>query len=242
MRLDKFLADCGIGSRSQVKNFLKKKLVQVNGELEVSPKRQINERGDLVTFAGKLLKHESFVYYLLNKPKGFISATEDNQHRTVLELLDETARQKQVFPVGRLDIDTTGLLLLTNNGPLAHAMLSPKRHVFKVYQAKVAGLMTAEDVEAFSQGIELKDLDCQPAELQILETDQTSQTSLVHIRIAEGKFHQIKRMVASRGKKVVELKRLSMGPLTLPKDLPPGHYQRLTGQDLADLSGFQVDL
>lgn len=174
MRLDKFLADCGIGSRSQVKNFLKKKLVQVNGELEVSPKRQINEQSDLVTFAGRLLKHESFVYYLLNKPKGFISATEDNQHRTVLELLDETARQKQVFPVGRLDIDTTGLLLLTNNGPLAHAMLSPKRHVFKVYQAKVAGLMTAEDVEAFSQGIELKDLDCQPAELQILETVQTS--------------------------------------------------------------------
>lgn len=242
MRLDKFLVDCGIGSRSQVKTFLKKKQVQVNGKLETSPKRQIDEVKDEIAYAGQFLQHETFVYYLLYKPKGVVSVTEDDQHRTVLDLLDETARHKQVFPLSRLDIDTTGFLLLTNNGPLAHAMLSPKKHVSKVYQAKVAGLMTTEDVTAFVQGIELKDFVCQPATLRILESDQTEQTCQVEIEIAEGKFHQVKRMVASRGKKVLELKRLSVGPLTLPDDLEEGQYRRLTERELADLSGFQVDL
>ncbi|MGT2893139.1 pseudouridine synthase [Streptococcus downei] len=242
MRLDKFLVDCAVGSRSQVKAILKKKEVQVNGQIESSPKRQIDEKKDRVTLAGQLLKHETFVYYLLNKPQGVVSATEDSQHQTVLDLLDELAHQKQVFPVGRLDIDTTGLLLLTNNGPLAHAMLSPKKHVAKVYQAKVEGLMTDEDVVAFGQGIRLKDFVCRPAQLQILESDQAQGSCLVQIEIAEGKFHQVKRMVASRGKKVLELKRISMGPLHLPHDLSEGHYRRLSAQELADLSGFHVDL
>ena len=130
IRLDKFLVDCGIGSRSQVKTFLKKKQVQVNGKLETSPKRQIDEVKDEIAYAGQFLQHETFVYYLLYKPKGVVSATEDDQHRTVLDLLDETARHKQVFPLGRLDIDTTGLLLLTNNGPLAHALCCHLKSMF----------------------------------------------------------------------------------------------------------------
>ena len=134
MRLDKFLVDCGLGSRSQVKTYLKKKQVTVNGQVETSPKTQIDEKKDQIAYQGQELTHETFVYYLLNKPKGVISATEDARHKTVLDLLDETARHKQVFPVGRLDIDTHGLLLLTNNGDLAHAMLSPRKHVDKIYQ------------------------------------------------------------------------------------------------------------
>ena len=132
MRLDKFLVDCGVGSRSQVKTFLKKKQVTVNGQVETSPKTQIDEDKDQIAYLGQELTHETFVYYLLNKPQGVISSTEDSRHKTVLDLLDETARHKQVFPVGRLDIDTHGLLLLTNNGDLAHAMLSPKKHVDKI--------------------------------------------------------------------------------------------------------------
>lgn len=156
MRLDKFLVDCGVGSRSQVKTFLKKKQVTVNGQVETSPKTQIDEDKDQIAYLGQELTHETFVYYLLNKPQGVISATEDSRHKTVLDLLDETARHKQVFPVGRLDIDTHGLLLLTNNGDLAHAMLSPKKHVDKIYQAKVAGIMDEEDILAFEKGSSLK--------------------------------------------------------------------------------------
>ena len=157
MRLDKFLVENGLGSRSQVKELLKKGLVLVNGRAEKSPKTQINETADEVVVSGQKLTYEKFVYYLLNKPKGYISATEDERHKTVLDLLDETARQKEVFPVGRLDIDTHGLLLLTNNGKLAHAMLSPKKHVEKIYRAQVVGLMNQSDVEQFARGIELKD-------------------------------------------------------------------------------------
>ena len=232
MRLDKFLVDCGVGSRSQVKTFLKKKQVTVNGQVETSPKTQIDEDKDQIAYLGQELTHETFVYYLLNKPQGVISATEDSRHKTVLDLLDETARHKQVFPVGRLDIDTHGLLLLTNNGDLAHAMLSPKRHVDKIYQAKVAGIMDEEDILAFEKGIKLKDHTCQPAKLEIVSVDRNASTSLVQITIAEGKFHQVKRMMEALGKKVTYLKRLSMGPLALPSDLPTGKYRSLTEKEL----------
>ena len=232
MRLDKFLVDCGVGSRSQVKTFLKKKQVTVNGQVETSPKTQIDEDKDQIAYLGQELTHETFVYYLLNKPQGVISATEDSRHKTVLDLLDETARHKQVFPVGRLDIDTHGLLLLTNNGDLAHAMLSPKKHVDKIYQAKVAGIMDEEDILAFEKGIKLKDHTCQPAKLEIVSVDRNASTSLVQITVAEGKFHQVKRMMEALGKKVTYLKRLSMGPLALPSDLPTGKYRSLTEKEL----------
>lgn len=242
MRLDKYLVDCGLGSRTEVKKILKNKQITVNGQLTTSPKCQVDERRDQIVFDGKILRYESFVYYLLNKPKGVISATEDNHHRTVLDLLDGTARHKEVFPVGRLDVDTHGLLLLTNNGPLAHAMLSPKKHVEKLYRARIAGIMTQEDVARFSAGMEFKDFITQPAQLEILNTDDSSKTSLVDITICEGKFHQVKRMVAACGKTVTDLQRLRMGPLMLDSDLALGAYRRLTEEELASLERFGIDL
>ena len=178
----------------------------------------------------------------MNKPKGVISATEDARHKTVLDLLDETARHKEVFPVGRLDIDTHGLLLLTNNGDLAHAMLSPKKHVDKIYQARVAGVMGEADMLAFKKGIELKDHTCQPAKLEIVSVDRNASTSLVQITIAEGKFHQVKRMVAACGKEVTDLQRLRMGPLVLPDDFEIGAWRRLTQEELDGLSVFGTPL
>lgn len=242
MRLDKFLVENGLGSRSQVKEVLKKGLVLVNGRAEKSPKTQINETADEIVVSGQKLTYEKFVYYLLNKPKGYISATEDERHKTVLDLLDETARQKEVFPVGRLDIDTHGLLLLTNNGKLAHAMLSPKKHVEKIYRAQVVGLMNQSDVERFARGIELKDFTCQPAQLKIVELDEEKETSLVEITLAEGKFHQVKRMVAACGKEVTDLQRLSMGPLQLDPELALGEWRRLTEEELKSLERFQLEL
>ena len=242
MRLDKFLAENGLGSRAQVKQFLKKGLVLVNGRAEKSPKTQIDETVDEIVVSGQRLTYEKFVYYLLNKPRGVISATEDDRHKTVLDLLDETARQKEIFPVGRLDIDTHGLLLLTNNGKLAHAMLSPKKHVEKIYRAQVAGLMNQADVERFAAGIELKDFTCQPAQLKILELDEAKETSLVEITLAEGKFHQVKRMVASCGKEVTDLQRLTMGPLQLDSALALGEWRRLTEAEILSLEIFGVEL
>ena len=242
MRLDKFLVENGLGSRSQVKEVLKKGLVMVNGRAEKSPKTQIDETEDEIVVSGQKLTYEKFVYYLLNKPKGYISATEDERHKTVLDLLDETARQKEVFPVGRLDIDTHGLLLLTNNGKLAHAMLSPKKHVDKIYRAQVAGMMNQSDVERFARGIELKDFTCQPAKLKILEVDEEKETSLVEISLAEGKFHQVKRMVVACGKEVTDLQRLTMGPLQLDPELALGEWRRLTEEEMKSLERFQVEL
>lgn len=242
MRLDKFLVESGLGSRSQVKQLLKKGQVWVNGAAVTSAKTQIDERSDQIVVDGQTLVYEKSVYYLLNKPKGVISATEDDRHKTVLDLLDDTARQKEVFPVGRLDVDTHGLLLLTNNGQLSHAMLSPKRHVAKVYQAQVAGLMDQADVKRFAQGIELKDFTCQPAQLEILERDEGAQTSLVRITLSEGKFHQVKRMVLACGKEVTDLQRLSMGPLQLDPNLDLGQWRRLTEEEMQSLEIFQVEL
>lgn len=242
MRLDKYLVDCGVGSRTEVKNLLKKKVVTVNGAVTTSPKTQVDEQADSIAVNGQLLQHETFVYYVLNKPQGVISATEDAKHRTVLDLLDDVARQKEVFPVGRLDIDTHGLLLLTNNGPLAHAMLSPKKHVDKRYEAAVEGVMDEADVARFAEGIALKDFTCQPADLEILETDEAADTSRVAITIKEGKFHQVKRMVQACGKTVTDLKRLSMGPLELDERLARGEFRRLTTEELESLAIFGVAL
>ena len=225
-----------------MKELLKKGLVLVNGRAEKSPKTQINETADQIVVSGQKLTYEKFVYYLLNKPKGYISATEDERHKTVLDLLDETARQKEVFPVGRLDIDTHGLLLLSNNGKLAHAMLSPKKHVEKIYRAQVVGLMNQSDVERFARGIELKDFTCQPAQLKIVKLDEEKETSLVEITLAEGKFHQVKRMVAACGKEVTDLQRLSMGPLQLDPELALGEWRRLTEEEMKSLERFQVEL
>ena len=211
---------------------LKAGRVTVNGKKEKSAKLQINEERDEIRFDGQVLEYEEFVYYMMNKPQGVISATEDSKHRTVLDLLDDIARTKEVFPVGRLDIDTHGLLLLTNDGQLAHALLSPKRHVDKTYLAHVEGIMTQEDVETFVKGIPLKDFTCQPAKLEIVSVDSVKNQSLVRVTIAEGKFHQVKRMVSYCGKEVVDLQRLTMGTLALDENLEQGEWRRLTKEEL----------
>ena len=207
----------------------------VNGKKEKSAKLQINEETDEICFDGQKLEYEEFVYYMMNKPQGVISATEDSKHKTVLDLLDDLARSKEVFPVGRLDIDTHGLLFLTNDGQLAHTLLSPKRHVDKTYLAQVGGIMTQEDVETFAQGIPLKDFTCQPAKLELVSVDAEKNQSLVRVTIAEGKFHQVKRMVAYCGKEVVDLQRLTMGTLTLDENLKRGEWRRLTTEELESL-------
>ena len=214
---------------------LKAGRVTVNGKKEKSAKLQINEEKDEIRFDGQVLEYEEFVYYMMNKPQGVISATEDSKHRTVLDLLDDIARTKEVFPVGRLDIDTHGLLLLTNDGQLAHALLSPKRHVDKTYLAQVEGIMSQEDVETFAKGIPLKDFTCQPAKLEIVSLDSVKNQSLVRVTIAEGKFHQVKRMVAYCGKEVVDLQRLTMGTLALDENLERGEWRRLTKEELEEL-------
>lgn len=235
MRLDKFLVACAVGSRTEVKNFLKTGRVTVNGKKEKSAKLQINEDTDEICFDGEKLDYEEFVYYMMNKPQGVISATEDPKHKTVLDLLDDYARAKEVFPVGRLDIDTHGLLLLTNDGKLAHALLSPKRHVDKTYLAQVKGIMIDADVETFAQGIPLKDFTCQPAKLELVSVDTEKEESLVRVTIAEGKFHQVKRMVAYCGKEVVDLQRVTMGTLTLDEGLKRGEWRRLSKEELEGL-------
>ena len=232
MRLDKFLVACAVGSRTEVKNLLKAGRVTVNSKKEKSAKLQIDEERDEIRFDGQVLEYEEFVYYMMNKPKGVISATEDPKHRTVLDLLDVIAQSKEVFPVGRLDIDTHGLLLLTNNGQLAHALLSPKRHVYKTYLAQVKGMMTQEDVETFAKGIPLKDFTCQPAKLELVSIDTEKNQSQIRVTIAEGKFHQVKRMVGYCGKEVVDLQRLTMGTLVLDENLQRGEWRRLTKEEL----------
>ena len=232
MRLDKFLVACAVGSRTEVKNLLKARRVTVNGKKEKSAKLQINEERDEIRFDGQVLEYEEFVYYMMNKPQGVISATEDPKHRTVLDLLGDYGRAKEVFPVGRLDIDTHGLLLLTNDGKLAHALLSPKRHVDKTYLAQVKGIMTQEDVETFAKGIPLKDFTCQPARLELVSIDTEKNQSKIRVTIAEGKFHQVKRMVAYCGKEVVDLQRLTMGALVLDENLKRGEWRRVSQEEL----------
>ena len=211
---------------------LKAGRVTVNGKKEKSAKLQIDEKIDEIRFDGQVLEYEEFVYYMMNKPKEVISATEDPKHRTVLDLLDDIARSKEVFPVGRLDIDTHGLLLLTNDGQLAHALLSPKRHVDKTYLAQVKGIMAQEEVEIFAEGIPLKDFTCQPARLELVSIDTEKNQSQIRVTIAEGKFHQIKRMVGYCGKEVVDLQRLTMGTLVLDENLQRGEWRRLTKEEL----------
>ena len=214
---------------------LKAGRVTGNGKKEKSAKLQIDEERDDIRFDGQVLEYEEFVYYMMNKPQGVISATEDPKHRTVLDLLDDIARSKEVFPVGRLDIDTHGLLLLTNDGQLAHALLSPKRHVNKTYLVQVKGIMTQGDVDIFAEGIPLKEFTCQPARLELVSIDTEKNQSQIRVTIAEGKFHQVKRMVGYCGKEVVDLQRLTMGTLVLDENLERGEWRRLTKEELENL-------
>lgn len=226
MRLDKYLTEMGIGSRSEVKQGIRKGFARVNDEIAGRPEFKVNEK-DRVTWKGTPVDFVEYEYVMLNKPAGVISATEDRRDRTVLDLIRD-ARRKDLFPVGRLDKDTEGLLLLTNDGKLAHRLLSPKHHVAKVYYARVEGIMNNEDVRLFKEGLVVdEELTALPADLEILAVYENG-TSEIRLKIFEGKFHQVKRMVQAVGKEVVYLKRLSMGSLILDEGLAPGEYRPLT--------------
>ncbi len=226
-RLDKVLAATGRWSRREVKELVRRGRVTVDGRLAAAPEDKVDPAASRICVDGEPVSWEAFVYIMMHKPAGLLSATEDARQKTVLDLLPAELRRRGLAPVGRLDKDTEGLLLLTDDGMLTHRLLSPKYHVDKVYFAQVKGELTASDVEAFADGITLGDgLVCRPAKLEIL----TGDTCLVTLQ--EGKFHQVKRMLASRGKPVVYLKRLSMGSLRLDERLEKGQYRRLTEDEL----------
>lgn len=228
MRIDKYLANMNVGSRKEVHQLIKKGLVMVNDEVVKTPKQKVMET-DVVTVNGEEVIYQKYHYFLLNKPKGVLSATEDRSQKTVISLLKTEDQYQGISPVGRLDKDTTGLLLLTNDGQLNHELLAPGKHVDKVYRAKIAGVANDETVKSFKQGLILGDgTKLKPAELKILKQDIDNDSSEVEIRIQEGKYHQIKRMFGAVGMKVVELDRVSMGNLTLPADLKRGEYVKLS--------------
>lgn len=232
IRLDKFLADMGFGTRSQVRQQIAGGNVTVNGLPARRPELKVDTDKDRVLFCGTEAAYAQYEYYMLNKPAGVVSATEDKKERTVLDLLQERKR-KDLFPVGRLDKDTEGLLLITNNGDLAHRLLAPGRHVDKVYYAEIDGKVTREDAELFREGVDIGDKKkTMPAFLEILSSADRSEILLT---IREGRFHQVKRMFHAVGKEVLFLRRIQMGPLKLDEKLRPGEYRRLTKEEVEKL-------
>lgn len=219
----------GAGTRSEVKKLVRAGRVTINGAVAEKPEQKVDPETDTVCLDGEALLYVAYEYYLFHKPAGCVSATEDKIHKTVMDYLTDTLRD-DLFPVGRLDIDTEGLLLITNDGVLAHELLSPAHHVKKTYYARVAGRVTEEDARLFQQGVDIgEEKLTKPAELVILTSGEESE---IELTITEGKFHQVKRMFQAVGKEVVYLKRLSMGPLTLPETLLPGEYRALTQEEL----------
>ena len=228
LRLDKYLSDMNIGTRSETKAWIRQGKVTVNSEPCLKPETKVGP-DDEITVNGQKISYEKYVYYMLNKPAGVVSATEDKRFRTVLDLLG-TDRRKDMFPVGRLDRDTEGQLILTNDGDLAHRLLSPKNEVEKVYYARVKGKVTREDADAFRAGISIgEDKPCLPARLDIIISDDVSE---INLTIYEGKYHQVKRMFGAVGKEVIYLKRIAMGGLALDPLLKPGEYRRLTKEEI----------
>ena len=227
-RLDKLLASTGRWSRREVKELVRQGRVLADGTTVRRPEDKYDPDAVRLTVDGQEVDCAPFVYLMLHKPGGLLSATEDRRQKTVLDLLPEHLRRRGLFPVGRLDKDTEGLLLLTDDGPLGHALLSPKNHVDKVYFARVDGVLDPSDGKALAEGMVLADgLRCLPAGLEILEDGRCG---LVTLR--EGKYHQVKRMLAARGKPVLYLKRLSMGPLRLDPALAPGEWRPLTREEI----------
>lgn len=225
LRLDKFLCDANIGSRSQVKALLKKKAVKVNGEIIDKPEYKVKEGQDKVTFQGKEIKYHKYVYYMLNKPKGVVSATKDNLCQTAAGLLSDSGYDN-LFPVGRLDKDTEGLLIMTNDGELAHRLLSPKNHVDKVYYVELDNTLTEEGRRLLEAGVDIgEEKPTLPA-----KAERITDTSL-YLTLREGKYHQVKRMLKAVGCQVAYLKRIAMGGISLDESLPSGCYRELTKEE-----------
>ena len=238
IRLDKYLADMGEGTRQEVKRYIRQGRVSVDGVPAGKPELKIDETKQKVFFDQREISYRQFEYYMLNKPAGVVSATEDRTDRTVIELI-KGRKRKDLFPVGRLDKDTEGLLLITNDGELAHRLLSPRHHVDKCYFARVEGIVTGEDERQFLEGVDIGTPDVSeqtaPGRLKILKTDMLQGTSEILLTIQEGKYHHVKRMFDALGKKVSYLRRESMGSLMLDKNLKPGQYRRLTDEELKRL-------
>lgn len=231
IRLDKYLADMGIGTRSQVKQYLKKGMVTVNGALETRPEQKLDPAKDLVLFQGAAVSYLEYEYYMLYKPAGCVSATQDTRHKTVLDYVKST--RKDLFPVGRLDRDVEGLLLLTNDGPLCHRLLSPARHVQKTYYAKVSGAVSEKAVSLCREGMDIGDeKPTRPAKLRILSSGEESELLLT---LTEGRYHQVKRMCETLGHPLHYLKRVSFGPLALDESLVPGQYRPLAFEEITQL-------
>lgn len=230
MRLDKMLADQGVASRKELREIIRSGRVCVDGATETHPERKLDPTLAAVTLDGERVGYRRFHYYMLDKPVGVVTATEDRRQRTVLDLLPAELRRLGLFPVGRLDKDTSGLLLLTDDGDFAHRVISPKSCVKKRYYAEVEGEADAQDALAFSRGIVLGDgTRCLPAELELLGGGRCLVT------VMEGKYHQVRRMLASRGKPVLALRRLAVGGLRLEESLGPGGFRELSEQDLCTL-------
>lgn len=226
LRIDKYLADCSIGTRSEVKKYIKAKQITVNGKVVSKPEQKIDENNDVVCFKGEPISYEKYVYYLFHKPAGCVTAKQDNVHKTVMEYFPEEIRAKDIAPVGRLDLDTEGLLLFTNDGPLTHHLLSPTHHIPKTYYAVLDKEVPESAVELFKNGVDIGDDKLTlPAELVVLSAKEAELT------IHEGRFHQVKRMFEAVGCTVTYLKRLSMGSLTLG-DLENGEYRKLTEDEV----------
>lgn len=232
-RLDKIIASTGRWSRREAKELARRGLVTVDGASVRSVEEKVDPEEAEIVVDGEALRYRRYTWVMLNKPAGYLSATEDGRGETVLDLLPRELQRQGLFPVGRLDKDTEGLLLLTNEGVLAHALLSPKRHVDKVYYARTAGRLTEEDCRAFAAGMSLEDgLRCLPARLEILSAGEESEA---RVTLREGKFHQVKRMLAARGKPVAYLERVEMGGLPLDPGLPRGAFRFLTEEEVAEL-------
>ena len=235
-RLDKIIAGGGAYSRREVKLLIRQGKILVDGFPARAGEDKVDPETAEILVNGEPFQYREYTWLMMNKPAGVLSATEDGRGRTVLDLLPQELQRQGLFPVGRLDKDTEGLLLLTNEGGLAHDLLSPRHHVDKVYYARTAGTLTEADRRAFAEGMELGDLRCLPAELEILSAGPESE-ALVTLR--EGKFHQVKRMLAQRGKPVLYLKRVKMGNLTLDPALARGDYRYLTDEELRELRNFR---
>lgn len=227
MRLDKFLANSGIGTRKEVKKFLKKNLVKVNDVIAKKPEMHINPEEDIITFDDIPIEYEPVVYLMMNKPAGYVSATEDDEHETVINIVPEYMHL-DLFPVGRLDKDTEGLLLLTNDGKFSHQLMSPKHRVPKRYYAEVDGHINEDAIKKFEKGIDLGDFTSSPSELEIIESGESSKAI---VTIYEGKFHQVKRMFHSIDCEVTYLKRLQIASLELDEQLELGEYRHLMEED-----------
>jgi 16S rRNA pseudouridine516 synthase len=265
MRLDKMLGNLGHGTRSEIKSLIRQGAVQVNGQAVRDPGMRIDPERDAVTLNGETIRYRDKIYIMLHKPCGVVSATEDARDRTVLDLLDPGLRAFSPFPVGRLDKDTEGLLLITNDGALAHELLSPRKHVPKTYRALVAGVVGRAEKQAFAGGVELDDgYVTKPAELRVLAQARAEEAAghpilgepyarlaagkgrpaesgdicWIELTIYEGKYHQVKRMFEAVGRSVLYLRRVSMGPLTLDADLAPGQWRELTE---AEMDGLKHD-